>query len=190
MPQHWLTRAIVQDALKASDMSLSDMTLPNTCGFNRLLSDGSGNSAYVGVQLLWLWNKFKSNRGKFIRKTLSHLDEAIAQTGGEAPAVLIHCSGLGARGLVQDKAMYPTRGQTVLVRAPWIKGDYTRKLTDNDSWYIIPRKSGDVILGGTREADDAWPYPRPETSDAIKKNCVKRESRALKNWCGFNGAHD
>lgn len=125
--------------------------------------------------LLWLWGRFKRNGGRFIRKTLSHLDEAITTTGSDVPTVLIHCSGLGALGLANDKAMFPTRGQTLVVRAPWVKSDWTRKYDETDAFYVIPRRSGNIIIGGTREANDTWPYPRPETSENIRKNCVKRK---------------
>ena len=56
--------------------------------------------------------------------------------------------GLGARflGGVEDKAMYPVRGQTVLVRAPWVRFGKT-EVTESGLTYIIPRRSGDVRAG-------------------------------------------
>lgn len=70
------------------------------------------------------------------------------------------CAGLGARTLggVEDKDVYPLRGQTVLLRAPWVR--FGRSFTGvsgegKDVWtYIIPRRSGDVIVGGSKDADD------------------------------------
>lgn len=61
---------------------------------------------------------------------------------------MIVCAGLGARTLggVEDENVYPIRGQTVLVRAPWIR--FGRTMSGNGEeavWtYIIPRRSGDV----------------------------------------------
>jgi glycine/D-amino acid oxidase-like deaminating enzyme len=60
-------------------------------------------------------------------------------------AILV-CAGLGARSLggVEDKDMYPIRGQTVLIRAPWVKFGSTQS-NINGTWsYIMPRRSGDV----------------------------------------------
>jgi D-amino-acid oxidase len=57
------------------------------------------------------------------------------------------CVGLGARllGGVDDRDVYPIRGQVVLIRAPWIKFGVSEKTPDHIS-YIIPRQSGDVSL--------------------------------------------
>jgi glycine/D-amino acid oxidase-like deaminating enzyme len=38
---------------------------------------------------------------------------------------------------------------------------------------VIPRKSGEVIVGGTREDDDWHASPRPETARAIKERALK-----------------
>ena len=61
------------------------------------------------------------------------------------PDAVIVAVGLGARflGGVEDKAMYPVSGQTVLVRAPWVKFGIT-EITESGLTYIIPRRSGDV----------------------------------------------
>ena len=61
------------------------------------------------------------------------------------PDAVIVAVGLGARflGGVEDKAMYPVRGQTVLVRAPWVRFGKT-EIKESDLTYIIPRRSGDV----------------------------------------------
>ena len=63
------------------------------------------------------------------------------------PAAVVVCVGLGARflGGVEDKSVYPIRGQTVLVRAPWVRfGRTETKLAEESVTYIIPRRSGDV----------------------------------------------
>lgn len=63
----------------------------------------------------------------------------------------VNASGLGARCLVGDEDVFPTRGQTVLVRGE----SKSAKTTDRNS-YVIPRPgSGTTILGGTRE-DLIW----------------------------------
>jgi hypothetical protein len=67
---------------------------------------------------------------------------------------LIVCPGLGARSLggVEDRDIYCARGHTVILRAPWVKTG--RTLTGKHWVYTIPRKSGDVVVGGVKEVDD------------------------------------
>lgn len=61
--------------------------------------------------------------------------------------LFVNASGLGAKELVPDDAMFPVRGQTVLV-----KGEANYAKTMNENKYVIPRPgSGTTILGGTRE---------------------------------------
>ena len=67
------------------------------------------------------------------------------------PDAVIVAVGLGARflGGVEDKGMYPIRGQTILIRAPWVrfgKSEITEP-TMSRMTYIIPRRSGDVRAG-------------------------------------------
>jgi hypothetical protein len=57
-----------------------------------------------------------------------------------------------------DTAMFPTRGETVLLRAPWITSGLQYAWKNGDTTYIIPRGSGVVVLGGTFQADD-WYVP-------------------------------
>jgi glycine/D-amino acid oxidase-like deaminating enzyme len=60
---------------------------------------------------------------------------------------VIVCVGLGARflGGVEDKTVYPVRGQTIIVRAPWVRlGKTETSLSEERTTYIIPRRSGDV----------------------------------------------
>ena len=60
---------------------------------------------------------------------------------------LVVCPGLGARTLggVEDKDVYPVRGQVAIIRAPWIKSGRTVSHLEQGLWtYVIPRRSGDV----------------------------------------------
>jgi len=61
---------------------------------------------------------------------------------------------------VQDGTVHPVRGQVVVLDAPWIKTGWTRQVGSlaggegGERTYVIPRASGEVIVGGTREVDD------------------------------------
>jgi D-amino-acid oxidase len=62
------------------------------------------------------------------------------------PAAIIACPGIGARflGGIEDKDVYPVRGQTILLRAPWIKYGRTLSRADGSYAYMMPRCTGDV----------------------------------------------
>ena len=71
---------------------------------------------------------------------------------GLAP-VVVNCTGLGARTLAQDGAVYPVRGQIARVENPGL----SRAVLDQAGFralaYVIPREDG-VIVGGTAEENE------------------------------------
>ena len=97
--------------------------------------------------LPWLMNKFIKSGGITVKKKIHSLFEL------HSFDIIVNCTGLGARELVNDSKLYPTRGQLVSVKAPWIKqwideiGHIPRRV------YIFPRPN-DVILGATNEKDN------------------------------------
>lgn len=103
--------------------------------------------------LPFLQQMFEERGGRMIRASLQDVSE-IATYAPQVDAV-VNCTGLGARELggVADKAVFPTRGQLVIVRAPWVTEGRTR-LGKGVYTYTIPRKSGHVVLGGSADAND------------------------------------
>jgi glycine/D-amino acid oxidase-like deaminating enzyme len=97
--------------------------------------------------LLHLLDRFKSQGGIIKRASVQHISQVL--DGGFAlskPEALVVCAGLGARNLggVEDKDVYPIRGQTVVIKAPWIKFGRTQSSLDGLWTYVIPRRSGEV----------------------------------------------
>jgi len=133
----------------------------------------------------YLLSRFFARGGTIVRASVQHIDQ-IAQGGahvftpsraGRGPAVdaIVACPGLGARTLggVEDKDVYPTRGQVVMLRAPWVKFGRTASHLADGLWsYIIPRRSGDVIVGGTKEENDWYPVARPEATLEILQRAL------------------
>jgi D-amino-acid oxidase len=143
--------------------------------------------------LPYLLARFQSKGGSLIRSSLQHISQVL---GGSLtpfkPDALVVCAGIGAHflGGVEDKNVFPIRGQTVLIRAPWVK--FGRALRGKgEPTYIIARRSGDVsgnrdtrrmfqilnrldqvILGGTRGEDDWYSKPRPKTKISILKRAI------------------
>lgn len=131
----------------------------------------------------YLFARFKSSGGIYHQALLSSLPSvlslSITSPSGSTitlstAALIINCTGIGAFELLSDKEVFPTRGQTVLVRAPWVKFGITQtgKPGEGIYTYIIPRKSGDVIIGGTADAGDWEPNARQETSEMIMRRGI------------------
>lgn len=98
------------------------------------------------VYLPYLLSRFLARGGNLVRSSLQHISQVLegALTPFK-PDALVTCVGIGARflGGIEDKDIYPIRGQTVLIRAPWMK--FGRTINGKDEvTYIIPRRSGDV----------------------------------------------
>ncbi|KAK3109516.1 hypothetical protein LTR53_017151 [Teratosphaeriaceae sp. CCFEE 6253] len=81
----------------------------------------------------------------------------------------VNATGLGAAKLCGDDAMFPIRGQTVLVKGE-AETIFTRSGVDYGA-YCIPRPgSGTSILGGTKIADAWSETPDPEATTQILKH--------------------
>ncbi|WRT66997.1 uncharacterized protein IL334_003963 [Kwoniella shivajii] len=112
--------------------------------------------------------------------SLSH-PSITAMIGEIPPLAIVVCVGIGAitLGQVEDQTVFPTRGQVVKVKAPWIRSGFTRQVGElnggegGERTYVIPRPDGEVILGGTRELNDWYPYPREETTKDILKRVLE-----------------
>ena len=72
------------------------------------------------------------------------------------PFATVFCAGLNARGMVPDGAVFPTRGQTVLVRGEAARArtfEFDSNGRGDELSYVIPRTgSGTSILGGCKQA--------------------------------------
>ncbi|KAJ7770630.1 hypothetical protein B0H16DRAFT_218452 [Mycena metata] len=151
--------------------ALPSSTLPADCtegiSFTTLTIDSP-------IYLKYLMSRFLAGGGSIVRGAVQHISQVVEGGAGifgerkrlSSPSAVIVCVGLGARTLggVEDKDMYPIRGQTVLLRAPWIK--FGRAISSKTGlWtYIIPRRSGDIIVGGIKVDNDWYPVPRQETT--------------------------
>lgn len=93
------------------------------------------------LYLPWLQQRFLDAGGRVERREIKTFDEVPGDR-------VVNATGLAAGGLCGDPAVFPVRGQVVLVRNPGL----TTSIRDEErSLYIHPR-SKDVVLGGTFEA--------------------------------------
>lgn len=89
--------------------------------------------------------------------------------------VIVNCSGLGARTLADDAAIYPIRGQVQLTEPLQpAHGDACGRILlaqgSVHSTYIVPRIN-DCLLGGTAEENDWNTEPDPLTAKDIRARC-------------------
>ena len=119
------------------------------------------------VYLPYLLSQFLRFGGRIVRASIQHIAQILeggveaftnGKSGMQAVDGLIICAGLGARTLggVEDKDMYPVRGQTVLLRAPWVNEGRSFVVESGSKTYIIPRQGGTVsdYDGPILEGDD------------------------------------
>ncbi|KAJ1721026.1 hypothetical protein LPJ53_004417 [Coemansia erecta] len=135
----------------------------------------------VPQYLVYLRTKFTNAGGKIVCRALRSISEALDVTGAnsERLPVIVNCTGLGSKYLsdVADKAMYPIRGQTVLVHAPDAKRTITR--IGAAFGYTIPRGDGSVILGGTAEKNSWETEPDSDTTTTILQRALTLEPALL-----------
>ncbi|KAG8886751.1 hypothetical protein FRB98_001052, partial [Tulasnella sp. 332] len=131
----------------------------------------------VPQYLLWLQDEATKRGVKFVKGWVGSVADVEFVPGTENQIrtdVVINASGLGAKQIigVEDALVFPIRGQTILVRAPQIKWSllgfslYDNKLA-KETIYVIPRRNGDVIVGGTFQEGNWDVSPDPDTARRI-----------------------
>ncbi|WP_433614063.1 FAD-dependent oxidoreductase [Dactylosporangium sp. CA-139114] len=124
-------------------------------------------SVEMEAYLPWLAERVRALGGTIMLGRVEHL----ADLGGQAGTV-VNATGLGARTLADDAAMFPARGQIVVVANPGIETSVRDEEHPDGMTYIHPR-SRDVVLGGTFQPGDWNEAPEPATSAAILRRCAE-----------------
>lgn len=133
--------------------------------------------ADVNRYLPWLVSRIEALGGKLIQARLpTHAGfakalafaEKLAKDAWDGSPIFVNATGLGARTLVGDTKVFPTRGQILLVKG---EAHSIRTLEAKDYIdYVLPRAgSGTTVLGGTKEPN-IWSVLLPPPSQAPPKN--------------------
>ncbi|KAG1738730.1 hypothetical protein EDB19DRAFT_1829034 [Suillus lakei] len=136
-------------------------------------------TAHTDFSFSTLLSSFLAKNGNIVRPcstSVSFLSEELVHTrvlSCTVPSTLLSSVLVLARALggVENKDVSPIRGQTVLLRAPWVKFWRTMTEVDGTYTYTIPRSNGDELCGGTRVPNDCahgYLVPRPEISEDIR----------------------
>lgn len=97
------------------------------------------------------------------------------EVGGTA-RILVNCTGLGARTLVPDDEVFPTRGQLVVVDNPGIDNFFQDHAEHEELTYFLPHGEY-VVLGGSAMPGSESLTPDPASARAIVERCATVEPR-------------
>ncbi|ESO92419.1 hypothetical protein LOTGIDRAFT_120886 [Lottia gigantea] len=133
--------------------------------------------------LAWLKRRFERNGGKITKKKIHSLSELSAVYD-----IIVNCTGLNSIDLIGDKELSPTRGETIRVKAPWIKHFYANDESGNLA-YVIPG-SKNVVLGGTYQEGNWNMQASKSDSTGVWERCLKlvpslKNSEIDYHWVGL-----
>jgi|HigsolmetaAR206D_1030411.scaffolds.fasta_scaffold00205_13 D-amino-acid oxidase len=123
-------------------------------------------SVEMGPYLDWLLERLAGLGVPVRRQRIRSLREV----AGLAP-VVVNATGLAARTLADDPAVYPARGRIVLVANPGLVTSVRDEGHPAGPTYVHPR-SRDVVLGGTFEPNETATTPDEAVARAIVSRCV------------------
>ncbi|KAF2103284.1 D-amino-acid oxidase [Rhizodiscina lignyota] len=132
----------------------------------------------TAIYLPWLAGQCLKNGVKIERGIASHVaDAASMHHSGKKADVVVNCTGLSSLKLggVEDKKVYPGRGQIVVVRNdPKVMASTSGTDDGSDeATYIMHRAAGGgCILGGCLQKGSWESQPDPNLAIRIMKRCV------------------
>jgi D-amino-acid oxidase len=118
----------------------------------------------TGVYLNYLATRF-TNAGGVIFDAMEPLAALTEVPHGYD--LIVNCTGIGARALVDDRQVEPHRGQTVLIDRPAL--DWAI-VCESELMYVVPRTT-DCVLGGTSRVSDDVRASDADT-DTIRRACA------------------
>ncbi len=141
------------------------------------------------LYLEYLAGRVRQLGGQIIQKEVTSLAEPLENAG-----IVINCSGLGSRAMLNDQAVYPIRGQIVRVEQQLDEGFVlAEELPDATGHvgtsYVVPR-STDCVVGGTSQENNWSLEPDPATAeDILQRAAVYRpelkSARVLEHLVGL-----
>jgi D-amino-acid oxidase len=98
------------------------------------------------------------------------------EAAAKLAAVVVNCTGVGARTLAGDPEVFPLRGQHVVVANPGLDEFFFEQNPGPKSVGIYPHE-GRVILGGTADRENWSLEPDPSQTQEILDRCTAIEPR-------------
>lgn len=120
----------------------------------------------------YLKERFEASGGLLDLRRVSTLDEA-----SDGAPICVNCSGIGARSLVPDESVWPTRGQLVIVENPGIEEFFSEDTGLSSHLRHIYPQGETVVLGGSAD-EGIWSLePDPVTTQRIIRGCAELDPR-------------
>ena len=120
------------------------------------------------IYLNFLLKQFKNLGGKITIQKINSIEELDLEKN-----LIINCTGLGSRELVNDQSLYPIQGQIVKAKATTNINciiDETEKGVLEGFGYVFPRSDA-LILGGTAIKGNESIIPDHKTAKEIIERC-------------------
>ena len=127
-----------------------------------------------------------------LAQALSHCDLVIAKIASlehderlSVYDVIVNCTGLGARVIADDDSLIAIRGQTIRVKAPWIK-----QFASADGVYVYPSSDGHVTLGGIKQLGREDMSVDPHDRQWLWDKCLELQpslkgAEVVRDWVGL-----
>lgn len=117
--------------------------------------------------LPYLHERISAAGGRFQQLHVDSFEELLSGEKYSHYDVIVNCTGLSAAKLTGDHLLTPIRGQTIKVRAPWIRHFYFA-----DGAYIIPGRDY-VTLGGIKDYGNGNMALSELDRESIWKRCTE-----------------
>ncbi|MFJ4969096.1 FAD-dependent oxidoreductase [Streptomyces sp. NPDC088755] len=119
----------------------------------------------------YLLRRLHAAGGTIERRRLTSLAEV-----GPAPAI-VNCTGLGAKDLLPDPDLRPTRGQHVVVTNPGLTEFFSEDTGLSPDLLCFYPHGDTVVLGGTAIDDEGGLAPDDMAAAGILARCIQVEPR-------------
>lgn len=134
------------------------------------------------IFLIPVLERFMQLGGQVVQRKINSLQE-LCENGYD---IIINCTGMGSKTLVDDEQVYPVRGQVLNVEAPWLK--HFIRVGDGKT-YIYPGVHN-VTIGGTRQEQDCRLQVDEGDTSSILERCCRLEpslahAKVLREWVGL-----
>ena len=117
------------------------------------------------IYLKWLMNRYKELDGNLMTKKITDFSEI-----PDSFDLVVNCTGLESKTLLDDNEVYPVRGQIIRVKTDIKEMHLDQQISTLA--YIVPR-SNDLILGGVAQSNDWSLDTRIEDREYILEKCSK-----------------
>lgn len=124
-------------------------------------------SVDMSIYLPYLQTRLEASGGQLHHRHLDHLSDA-----SRLAPIVVNATGLGARRLVPDPTLYPTRGQLVVIDNPGITEWFSEDTGPAEELLHIYPHGPTCVLGGLAHPHHDDLAPNEASAQAILQRCA------------------